>query len=68
MNSIIGCQVTNGTANRNKLLKYYISKEEYKSNNLPHYFGGPAYVISGDILGKLVLATNELPPIFIEDV
>lgn len=68
VNSIIGCKVTNGTVNRNKLSKHYISKEEYKPDNFPDYFGGPAYVISGDILGKLYLATSEVPSIFIEDV
>lgn len=68
VNSIIGCKVTNGTVDRNKLSKYYISEEEYKPNNFPDYLGGPAYVISGDILDKLYLATYEVPSIFIEDV
>ncbi|XP_065933279.1 beta-1,3-galactosyltransferase 5-like [Magallana gigas] len=68
VNSIIGCKLTNGTVDRNKLSKYYISKEEYKPDNFPDYFGGPAYVISGDILGKLYLATSEVPSIFLEDV
>lgn len=55
--------------NRNKLLNITsFSKEEYKLDNFPDYFGGPPYVISGDILGKLYLATDVVPSIFIEDV
>lgn len=37
-----------------------MSKEEYKQDNFPDYFGGPAYVISGDILGKHYMATSEV--------
>ncbi|XP_052695016.1 N-acetyllactosaminide beta-1,3-N-acetylglucosaminyltransferase 2-like [Crassostrea angulata] len=68
VNSIIGCKITNAPVVRDKLSKYFISKEEYKPDYFPHYFGGPAYVISGDIFGKLYLATSEVPSIFIEDV
>lgn len=68
MNSIIGCKVENASVDRNEISKHYISREEYKPKKFPDYIGGPAYIISGDILGKLYLATNEVPSIFLEDV
>lgn len=33
---------------------------EYQQDNLPDFYGGPASVISGDILGKLYLLTIEV--------
>uniref|UniRef100_A0A8W8MNX2 Hexosyltransferase n=1 Tax=Magallana gigas TaxID=29159 RepID=A0A8W8MNX2_MAGGI len=68
VNSIIGCKLTNAPVVRDKLSKYYISNEEYNPDIFPVYVGGPAYVISGDILGKLYLATNNVSSIFLEDV
>ncbi|XP_052695018.1 lactosylceramide 1,3-N-acetyl-beta-D-glucosaminyltransferase-like [Crassostrea angulata] len=68
VNSIIGCKLRNAPVVRDKLSKYYISKEEYNPDIFPDYVGGPAYVISGDILGKLYLATNNVSSIFLEDV
>lgn len=37
-----------------------MSKEEYKQENFPDYFGAPAYVITGEILGKHYMATSEV--------
>lgn len=43
---------------------------EYKQDNFPDFFGGPAAVISGDILGKLYLLTIEVEvsSIFMDNV
>lgn len=43
---------------------------EYKQDYLPGFFGGPASVISGDILGKLYLLTIEVEvsSIFMDNV
>lgn len=47
-----------------------MSREEYKQDNFPDYVGGPAYVITGDILGKHYMATSEVEvsSIFIDNV
>lgn len=43
---------------------------EYKQDNFPDFFGGPAALISGDILGKLYLLTIEVEvsSIFMDNV
>lgn len=43
---------------------------EYKQDNLPDFFGGPASVISGNILGKRYLLTIEVEvsSIFMDNV
>lgn len=60
INLIIGCKVRHRTINIDKFSKYYVSKVEYKQDNFPGFFSGPASVISGDILGKLYLLTIEV--------
>lgn len=60
INLIIGCKVRHKTINIDTFSKYYDSKVEYKQDNFPDFFGGPALVISGDILGKLHLLTIEV--------
>nr|XP_034298925.1 beta-1,3-galactosyltransferase 5 [Crassostrea gigas]XP_034298926.1 beta-1,3-galactosyltransferase 5 [Crassostrea gigas] len=67
-NSIVGCKVKGASPFRFPLSKWRISREEYKEDVFPDYISGPAYVISGDILSKLYLATKKVPYIFLEDV
>lgn len=52
INLITRCKVRHQTINIDKFSKYYISNVEYKQDNFPDFFGGPASVISGDFLGK----------------
>lgn len=70
INLIIGCKARHQTINIDKFSKYYISKVKYKQDNFPDFFGGPASVISGDIIGKLYLLTIEMEvsSIFMDNV
>ncbi|XP_062577849.1 beta-1,3-galactosyltransferase 1-like [Saccostrea cucullata] len=67
-NSIMGCKVTNTSPFRFPLSKWYISRKQYSPDTFPDYISGPAYVITGDIISKLYLATNVVERIFLEDV
>ncbi|NXE30024.1 B3GT1 galactosyltransferase, partial [Ardeotis kori] len=52
---------------RNRAYKWYVPREVYPNNTYPPYCGGPAYVLSGDLAGKIYGVAQTLPVINMED-
>ncbi|XP_061171316.1 beta-1,3-galactosyltransferase 5-like [Saccostrea echinata] len=67
-NSIIGCADTNKIPVRNPSKKWYVSLHKYNKKEFPPYVSGTAYIISGEIVPKLLQASQIIPFLDIEDV
>ncbi|KAH8262143.1 hypothetical protein KR038_002195 [Drosophila bunnanda] len=53
---------------RNMWSKYYISFDQYEQNVFPTFTTGPAYLLTGDIVGDLLLSSLSTPFLKLEDV
>ncbi|KAH8282782.1 hypothetical protein KR054_009777 [Drosophila jambulina] len=53
---------------RNKWSKYYISFAQYSENLFPTFTTGPAYLLTGDIVGDLLNVSLTTPFLKLEDV
>ncbi|XP_020806316.1 beta-1,3-galactosyltransferase 5 isoform X2 [Drosophila serrata] len=53
---------------RNKWSKYYISSDQYVENVFPTFTTGPAYILTGDIVGELLVCSLSTPFLKLEDV
>ncbi|XP_061194458.1 beta-1,3-galactosyltransferase 1-like [Saccostrea echinata] len=67
-NSITGCADTNKIPVRNPSKKWYVSQHKYNKEKFPPYVSGTAYVICGEIIPKLLKASQTVPFLDIEDV
>lgn len=54
--------------NRDETSRWYIPYEEYSKDYYPEYVAGPIYIISSDLIPKLLYATSKVKPIYLEDV
>ncbi|XP_054663907.1 beta-1,3-galactosyltransferase 2-like isoform X2 [Grus americana] len=52
---------------RSKAYKWYVPPEVYPNTTYPPYCGGPGYVFSGDLAGKIYAVAQTLPVINMED-
>ncbi|NXT40227.1 B3GT5 galactosyltransferase, partial [Pelecanoides urinatrix] len=52
---------------RSKVYKWYVPPEVYPNDTYPPYCGGPGYVLSGDLAGKIYGVAQTLPVINMED-
>ncbi|KAF1493730.1 Beta-1,3-galactosyltransferase 1, partial [Pygoscelis antarcticus] len=52
---------------RSKAYKWYVPREVYPNATYPPYCGGPGYVLSGDLAGKIYGIAQTLPVINMED-
>ncbi|NXT50036.1 B3GT2 galactosyltransferase, partial [Pluvianellus socialis] len=52
---------------RNKAYKWYVPPQVYPNATYPPYCGGPGYVLSGDLAGKIYGVAQTLPVINMED-
>lgn len=52
---------------RSKAYKWYVPHEVYPNDTYPPYCGGPGYVLSGDLAGKIYGVAQTLPVINMED-
>ncbi|NXC22991.1 B3GT2 galactosyltransferase, partial [Corythaeola cristata] len=52
---------------RHKGYKWYVPPEVYPNATYPPYCAGPAYVLSGDLAGKIYGVAQTLPLINMED-
>lgn len=68
LNSISGCKVSGASPFRYPFSKWRISREEYERDYYPDYIAGTAYLITGDIISKLYIATKSVPYFIFEDV
>ena len=50
--------------------KWYVPYQAFNGSVFPNFATGPAYIISGDVAGKLykTAISNNLTPIYLEDV
>ena len=62
---IYGFMYTNNKANRKG--KYAVSNAEYPMSKYPQYMGGNSYVISNNIARQLLMASQYMPYLSIED-
>ncbi|XP_062569707.1 beta-1,3-galactosyltransferase 1-like [Saccostrea cucullata] len=67
-NSITGCKVKDSTPFRFPINKWTVSRTQYKEDYYPDYIAGTAYLISGDILHNLYMATQKVPYFIFEDI
>ncbi|NWH68691.1 B3GT1 galactosyltransferase, partial [Geococcyx californianus] len=52
---------------RRKAYKWYVPREVYPNTTYPPYCGGPGYVLSGDLAGKIYSVAQTLRVINMED-
>ncbi|XP_062584789.1 beta-1,3-galactosyltransferase 5-like [Saccostrea cucullata] len=67
-NTILGCKVSHSSPFRYPYSKWVVSREQYHKDYFPDYIAGTAYLITGDIIQKLYLATQKVPYFKFEDV
>ncbi|NWU58739.1 B3GT2 galactosyltransferase, partial [Dromas ardeola] len=67
-NYFTGCLMKGHKPIRNKKSKWYISEEEYPSDNYPPFCSGTGYILSGDLASKIVNASVTIKYIHLEDV
>uniref|UniRef100_A0A8C4V380 Hexosyltransferase n=1 Tax=Falco tinnunculus TaxID=100819 RepID=A0A8C4V380_FALTI len=66
-NFITGYVYRNTGPLRRKAYKWYVPRQVYPAATYPPYCGGAAYVLSGDLAGKIYRVAQTLPVINMED-
>jgi hypothetical protein len=68
-NVLIGKIAKQWLPHRNRLSKYYVSYAEFNQTQYPNFATGPAYMVTGDAVPRLLSqATSGLPIMRLEDV
>ncbi|XP_059506005.1 beta-1,3-galactosyltransferase 5-like isoform X1 [Stegostoma tigrinum] len=53
---------------RYRLSKWYLTTKEYPQSTLPPFCSGTGYVFSGDLAGKIITVSRDIPILKLEDV
>lgn len=53
---------------RDRLSRWYMPYEDYRRDTYPDFVNGPIYIITYDLLPKLLNAANSVQPIYLEDI
>lgn len=67
-NTIIGKPNRDTKPNRDRFSRWFMPKELYELDYYPDFADGPIYILTADLLPRLLNATNEVKPIYLEDV